>query len=107
MLWGERMKIVFKSMALFAMFPLLLAIWVPHYMIGTTASTESDLKGSTIGGVEVGELKGDELKAAITNAVNEWYTQPIIVTDGRKSIQISSNTFQFDIDGTLKYYEER
>ncbi len=106
MLWGERMKIVFKSMALFVMFPLLLAIWLPHYMIGTTASTENDSKGLTIGGVEVGDLKGEELKIAITNVVNEWYTQPIIVTDGRKSIQISSKTFQFDIDGTLKYYEE-
>lgn len=101
------MKVIFKSGIVFALF-MFLAIWLPHYIAGTgtTASADSDSQGSTIGGIEIGNLKGEELKTEIANAVNDWYAQPTIITDGGKSIQVSTSTFQFDIDGTVKYYEE-
>lgn len=38
--------------------------------------------GSTIGGVETSDLKGEDLKALLTTAVNDWYTQNLTVTGG-------------------------
>ena len=100
------MKDIFKSMILFAVVAILFAITIPNFIAGPTALADTDSKGSTIGGVEVGKLKGEELVNVLTDAVNEWYAQPITVFGGGSSMEVSTNTFQFDIEGTVKNYEE-
>lgn len=100
------MKDIFKSMILFAVIALVLAITIPNFIVGSNALADTNSKGSTIGGVEVGKLKGEELVNVLTDAVNEWYAQPITVFGGGSSIEVSTNTFQFDIEGTVKSYEQ-
>ncbi|MGN7478841.1 VanW family protein [Solibacillus silvestris] len=100
------MKVIFKSIVLLSLMAVLLAIWVPHFIAGPKDSANIAPKGSTIGGVEVGDLKGDDLKEMLTNAVNDWYTHNLTVLGGEDSIEVSSSTFRFDIEGTVNTYED-
>lgn len=101
------MKIIFRSILPIALFVVLLSIWIPNFIVGSVASADNNAVGSTIGGVETGDLKGEELKVLLTNAVNEWHTQNLTVTGGGTSIQVSSSTFQFDIESTVENYENQ
>lgn len=84
----------------------LIAIWVPHFIASPNNSFDESSKKTTIGGIEVGNLKGEELKEILNNAVNDWYTQNLIVSGGGDSIEVSSSSFQFDIESTVNSYEE-
>lgn len=100
------MRIVFRSIMLFAVMVTLIAMWVPHFIASPNTSSDESSKNTTIGGIEVGNLKGKELKAALKNAVNDWYSQNLIVTGGGSSIEVSSSSFQFDIESTVNSYED-
>lgn len=76
------MKIIFRSMIPLTLLIVLLSIWIPNFVVSSVASADNNAVGSTIGGVDTGDLKGKELEALLTNAVNEWYTQNLTVTGG-------------------------
>lgn len=101
------MKVIFRSIIPIALLVVLLSIWIPNFIVSSAASADNNAVGSTIGGVETGDLKGEELKALLTNAVNDWYTQNLTVTGGGTSIEVSSSTFQFDIESTIENYENQ
>src|SRR5690606_9158937 len=101
------MKIIFRSIVLVAIVAVFLSIWIPNFIVGSVASADNNAVGSTIGGIETGDLKGEELKALLTNAVNDWHTQNLTVTGGGTSIEVSSSTFQFDIESTVANYENQ
>lgn len=84
----------------------ILAIWVPGFIASPNTPTYNSAGSTTIGGVEVGNLKGDELKKTLNNVVNDWYSQNLIVSGGGNSIEVSSSSFQFDIESTVNSYEE-
>lgn len=100
------MRIVFRSIILFAVMVILIAIWVPHFIASPNNSSDDSSKKATIGGIEVGNLKGEELKETLNNAVNDWYSQNLVVTGGGNSIEVSLSSFQFDIESTVNSYEE-
>ncbi|MGE7983195.1 VanW family protein [Solibacillus sp. NPDC093137] len=101
------MKIIFRSIIPIALLVVLLSIWIPNFIVSTAASADNNAVGSTIGGLETSDLKGEELKELLTNAVNEWYTQNLTVTGGGTSVEVSSSTFQFDIESTVENYENQ
>lgn len=103
---GDKLKTIFKTIVLVSLLAVLLTIWVPHFIAIPSALANGEIQGSTIGGMEVGNLKGDDLKSALTNAVNDWYVQNLTVSGGGSSIEVSSSTFQFDIESTVNQYEE-
>lgn len=103
---GEKVKTIFKIIVLVTLLAVLLTIWVPHFIASPNALANAETQGSTIGGMEIGNLKGEELKSALTNRVNEWYAQNLTVSGGDSSIEVSSSTFQFDIESTVNQYEE-
>ncbi|MFS0876911.1 VanW family protein [Solibacillus isronensis] len=100
------MKIIFKTIVLVTLLALSIAIGVPHYIASSGTLANGEAQGSTIGWMEVGNLKGEELKSALTNAVNDWNAQNLTVSGGGSSIEVSSSTFQFDIESTVNQYEE-
>lgn len=100
------MKIVFKSAILFSLVIVLLAMWVPRFIASPIDSDNKSPNGSTIGGVEIEGLEGKQLKVALTNAVNEWYSHNLTISGGGDTMLVSSSTFQFDIESTVNYYEE-
>lgn len=101
------MKIIFRSIIPVILLVVLLSFWIPNFIVGSVASADNNSVGSTIGGVETGDLKGEELKALLTNAVNDWYTHNLTVTGGGTSVEVSSSTFQFDIENTVANYENQ
>lgn len=101
------MKIIFRSIIPITLLVVLLSIWIPNFIVSSVASADNNAVGSTIGGVETGDLKGEELKALLTTAVNDWYTQNLTVAGGGTSIEVSSSTFQFDIESTVANYENQ
>ena len=101
------MKIIFRSIIPIALLIVLLSIWIPNFIVSSAASADNNAVGSTIGGIETSDLKGEELKALLTNAVNDWYKQSLTVTGGGTSIEVSSSTFQFDIESTVANYENQ
>ncbi|MEK4384459.1 VanW family protein [Solibacillus sp. FSL W7-1464] len=101
------MKIIFRSMIPLTLLIVLLSIWIPNFVVSSVASADNNAVGSTIGGVDTGDLKGKELEALLTNAVNEWYTQNLTVTGGGTSVELSSSAFQFDIESTVANYENQ
>ncbi|MFL0583099.1 VanW family protein [Solibacillus silvestris] len=101
------MKIIFRSIIPITLLVVLLSIWIPNFIVSSVASADNNAVGSTIGGVETGDLKGEELKALLTTAVNDWYKQNLTVTGGGTSVEVSSSTFQFDIESTVANYENQ
>ncbi|MBM7665433.1 hypothetical protein JOC25_001908 [Solibacillus kalamii] len=101
------MKIIFRSIIPITLLVVLLSIWIPNFIVDSVASADNNAVDSTIGGVETGDLKGEELKALLSNSVNEWYTQKLTVTGGGTSVEVSSSTFQFDIESTVANYENQ
>ncbi|WP_079523906.1 VanW family protein [Solibacillus isronensis] len=101
------MKIIFRSIIPSTLAAVLLSIWIPNFIASSIASADNNAVGSTIGGIETGDLKGEELKAILTEAVNDWYAQNLTVTGGGTSIEVSSSTFQFDIESTVANYENQ
>ena len=101
------MKVIFRSIIPVILLVVLLSFWIPNFIVSSVASADNKSVGSTIGGVETGDLKGEELKALLTNAVNDWYTQNLIVTGGGTSVEVSTSTFQFDIESTVANYENQ
>lgn len=103
---GEKVKTIFKTIVLVTLLSVLLTIWVPHIISSPSALANSEPQGSTIGGMKVGNLKGEDLKSTLTVAVNDWYVQNLTVSGGGSSIEVSPSTFQFDIESTVNQYEE-
>ena len=101
------MKIIFRSIVPLTIAAVLLSVWIPNFIASSIASADNNAVGSTIGGIETGDLKGKELKALLTDAVNDWYAQNLTVTGGGASIEVSSSTFQFDIESTVENYENQ
>lgn len=62
-------------------------------------------KGSTIGGVNVTDLKEDDIKAALQNAIQEWQEESIIIQGGGAELTIDPQEIQFNIDRTMQNYK--
>ncbi|MEK4078611.1 VanW family protein [Solibacillus sp. FSL K6-1126] len=101
------MKIIFRSIIPITLLVVLLSIWIPNFIVSSVASADNNAAGSTIGGIETDDLKGEELKVLLTDAVKDWYTQNLTVTGGGTSIELNSSTFQFDIESTVANYENQ
>ncbi len=99
------MRIKFKIITLLTLVTVLLAIWLPNFITGQPALAQGEDEQSTIAGIVVEGLKGDELKHALTEAVNEWTNQPLIVSGGGSSLSLNASIISFDIDGTISTYE--
>lgn len=99
------MKEKFKIITLLTLSSLLLVTWLPNFITGQPALAQGEDQQSTIAGIVVEDLKGDELKQALTEAVNQWASEPLIVSGGGSSLSLNTSIIQFDIDGTISTYE--
>ena len=60
--------------------------------------------GSTIGGVSVSGMKEEEIRNALSKAIEEYISNPIEVSGAGTSIEIDSSKLQFNIDATLEEF---
>lgn len=95
-----------KLLPLIAIVALLSVIYLllPTKIVDT-AYADNEKNRSTIAGVPVSGLDQEEIRQALQTAIDEWISQPIIVSGGGTEIEIDPSTFEFDIDSTISLYE--
>lgn len=84
---------------------LLIAVFLPNAVLNSTVFAKGDTKGSTIGGVEVPDVKDPAFESALQAAITEWQATAINVSGGESAITIDSNNLTFDIASAISQYE--
>ncbi|MFJ7735058.1 VanW family protein [Lysinibacillus sp. NPDC097287] len=98
---GRRLKI----MTLLTIIAILTAMWIPNIVLNSTTFAKEVSKASTIGGVEVADLKVEEIEAAVQAAVTEWLATPVMVTGDGMTSTIDPSQFVFDVASSVAEYE--
>ena len=62
-------------------------------------------KGSTIGSVTVEDLSDNEIEKQLNEAIKEWKNSDLYITIGEHQVQVSGDDFQFDVNASIKQYE--
>lgn len=99
------MRIGLKIMTLLTLIAVLMAMWIPNIVLNTTTFAKEVSKASSIGGIEVADLKDREIEAAVQAAVTEWSASPVLVTGGGVTSTINPNQFVFDVASSVAEYE--
>ena len=60
---------------------------------------------STIGGIVVDNLSGEDLKAVLNEAIMSWTSEPIIPAGGGTNLELNPTAIQYDVDATIATYE--
>lgn len=100
------MKIKLKIVTLAVLSSLLFYIVSPAGLINSKVLANGG-EGSTIGGILVSDLKDDELRSALSNGIDNWTSEPIVVSGGGASIEFDSAAIQFDIDSTITTFKNQ
>ena len=82
---------------------LLIYIISPFNFLHTKAFANEG--GSTIGSVNVGDLKGDALTNAVSEAVRTYQSEYLVVTGSGVSAEIDLSSLQYDVNATISEYE--
>ncbi|KOS69322.1 hypothetical protein AEA09_12630 [Lysinibacillus contaminans] len=99
------MRIGLKIMTLLTLIAILMAMSIPNIVLNPTTYAKEVSKASSIGGVEVADLKGKEIEAAVQVAVTEWLATPVKVTGGGVTSTIDPSQFVFDVASSVADYE--
>ena len=84
---------------------LLLAVFLPNVLVNDTVFAKNHSEGSTIGGVEVDDVKLSTLASTLQTAINEWMNTPVLVSDGENTITLDASDVTFDISTAISQYE--
>lgn len=84
---------------------LLLVMFLPNLVLNSTVFAKGDTNGSTIGGVEVTDVKDSGLESALQVAISEWQATAIKVSGRESSITIDANNLNFDIEAAISQFE--
>ena len=99
-----RVKKITILLVLFASLLIYVVSPLSNFDFKTAYAKESGAV-STIAGIEVGNLTEDEMKAVLTDAVNEWMQEPLVVIDGENELSLNTMAIQHDIDSTIALYK--
>lgn len=100
------MRVKSKIMVLCTLIALLLLfIWLPNFNNRQPALAQGEANQSTIAGITVEGLDSDELREALTEGINQWTNEPLIVSGDGSTLSLNRAAIQFDIEGTISTYE--
>lgn len=88
--------------SLVIMIVLVIAFFLP---VEDTGFAKDSSKGSTIGGVEVANVKNSTLASTLQIAINEWLSTAVVVSDGEHTITMDVSDLSFDIETAISQYE--
>lgn len=91
------------GLALLASLLIYLVSPLGSFKFGT-AYAENEGAVSTIAGIKVGNLSEDEIKQTLTDAINQWINEPLIISGGGSQITLNTMAIQHDIDSTIDLY---
>lgn len=98
------MKILAKSITLICLITLFICLIFPKNSIGfLTVAAKSE--GSTIGGIEIGDLDQKGIVSRLEIAVEDWKSNSKIALEGEGLyLPIDTNFFVFDIEASVEQY---
>jgi len=102
MMW---MKTYIKIISLFLVIVLIVGFFVPSFVLNDTVFAKEGPKSSTIGGIEINDVKTADLATTLQNAISEWQgTEMEIVSEGIVKT-IDSKQVAFDPLAAIAQYE--
>lgn len=69
-----------------------------------TAHAEEKAAISTIAGIEVGNLTENEIRGKLTDAIDRWMNEPLLISGGESEIVLNPAIIHHDIDSTIDLY---
>ena len=102
------MKLTLKLSLLIVLVALVIYIISPVDLFGsdTAFADEASTNGSTIGGVNVSGLDRDEMVAALTEATNQWKSEPLLITGGGAELTLDISALQFNVEASIDDFED-
>lgn len=100
-----RMKTYIKIISLFLVIVLIVGFFVPSFVLNDTVFAKEDPKTSTIGGIEIHDVKTADLATTLQNAISEWQGEEMEVVSEGISKTIDPKQFVFDTSAAIAQYE--
>lgn len=102
------MKGKLKIVTLCVLFVAVVVMWLPNYKLTEKkVSAQDNTAKSTIAGIVVTDLEGDDLTKKVQTAVSEWSSSPVVLSGGGNQVVIDAALFTFDVQGTIATYEQQ
>lgn len=99
------MKKYIKIFGLFITFVAAIGFFIPSLVLNGKVFAKGDVEKSTIGDIEIIDVKTSDLATTLQNAISEWQGEEIeIVSDGI-SKTIDPKQFVFDTSAAIAQYE--
>jgi len=95
------MKLYLKLGAMVAVLIILLTVWVPNMVVDSALAKDVE---STIGGISVKDLEGDDIEYALQEAINIWRDAPVSVEGANITISLDPKLFVFDVESSIAEY---
>lgn len=102
MMW---MKTYIKIISLFLVIVLIVGFFVPSFVLNDTVFAKEGPKSSTIGGIEIIDVKTSDLATTLQNAISEWQGAEMEVVSEGISKTIDPKQFVFDTSAAIAQYE--
>lgn len=102
MMW---MKTYIKIISLFLVIVLIVGFFVPSFVLNDTVFAKEGPGYSTIGGIEINDVKTSDLATTLQNAISEWQGEEIEIVSEGISKTIDPKQFVFDTSAAIAQYE--
>ncbi|WHP39435.1 G5 domain-containing protein [Lysinibacillus boronitolerans] len=99
------MKTYIKIISLFLVIVLIVGFFVPSFVLKDTVFAKEDPKSSTIGGIEIHDVKTSDLATTLQNAISEWQGEEIEIVSEGISKTIDPKQFNFDTATAISQFE--
>lgn len=99
------MKTYIKIISLFLVIVLIVGFFVPSFVLNDTVFAKEGPKSSTIGGIEIIDVKTSDLATTLQNAISEWQGAEMEVVSEGISKTIDPKQFVFDTSAAIAQYE--
>ncbi len=99
------MKTYIKIISLFLVIVLIVGFFVPSFVLNDTVFAKEGPGSSTIGGIEINDVKTSDLATTLQNAISEWQGAEMEVVSEGISKTIDPKQFVFDTSAAIAQYE--
>ncbi|MCM0623726.1 G5 domain-containing protein [Lysinibacillus sp. OL1_EC] len=99
------MKIYIKIISLFLVIVLIVGFFVPSFVLNDTVFAKEGPESSTIGGIEIYDVKTADLATTLQNAISEWQDAEMEIVSEGIAKTIDSKQFVFDLSAAIAQYE--
>lgn len=99
------MKTYIKIISLFLVIVLIVGFFVPSFVLNDTVFAKEGPGSSTIGGIEINDVKTSDLATTLQNAISKWQGEEIEIVSEGISKTIDPKQFVFDTSAAIAQYE--